>query len=391
MTAIMIDPSKVPVSDQPNNLIGSLGDDDQITVANFDLVNSIYVGYSRGISSTSNNTTEIPPLGSAVVQASRRTFAVCAPGKTASAQIMPGAVQWTPSPAQVAAQINALGLAKDTTLQTTNAQVAGISGQFVSESLYNIATTALPGGASPVFANPTPLVPVSLTGSGLNGAQVSFFSSYELALTAVCQNTAAAGIFTVLLTWYNDLADTIPVDQVKWQVPANTGSGVNIVAKGPMRGNYMAVQIAGNELVGVSTTYALKLTGSLRDALTDDWRADSVGFGANPSSAKAWTNQLMYSLAATVATTFTRDALLYSGHVKVFMENNSATGTLIASITSEFAPNPILWRGSVPQNGTGTNPVLLDLLFPRGPVNLLVSNSGASTSGFNVTMIADRS
>lgn len=107
MSDTVINPSRSPVSDTPNELLGSLGEGDQVTIVNFDLVNDVYVGYSAGISSTSNNTTQIPPLGSAVIEVKRKTFIVCAPGKTSTVQIIPGSAQWSPSPAQIAQQ-NAL-------------------------------------------------------------------------------------------------------------------------------------------------------------------------------------------------------------------------------------------------------------------------------------------
>lgn len=400
MTSVLTNPGRSAPTGTPQDLLGALGDGSVVTLANFDILNSAYVGYSRNISSSSGNTVEIPPLGSAVIDVSRQTWIVCAPGKTADIRIMPGAVQWTPSPAQTAAQINALGLAKDTSVQATTSAVGGtttavqgISGQFVASSLYSTGAVNLPGGATPQFVNISPLVPVSLTGTGLNGASVDFFSSYEISLVNACNGSTASGVYTVQLQWFNDVADTSPVEQVTWQVPANV-AGLVVVGKGPMRGNFMAVQIASNDQAGLSpqSTVTVKITGSLRDTpLGDDWRAGSVGIGGNASSAKPWTNMILYStnLSAPVGTLI-RDSLLYSGRVKVFLENNSANGILIAQFMAQLAPNPMIWRGSVPQSQGGASPVLVELLWPRAPVTMTVSNTGAAAGNLDVSVVADR-
>jgi hypothetical protein len=412
MTGVLINPSKFPVSESPTELLGALGPDDQITIANFDITNDVYVGYSPGISSTSNNTTQIRPLGSAVVSASRKTWIVCAPGKTAIVQLIPGSAQWTPSPADVSAQINALGLAKDTTLQTTNTKVDGtttavggtttavggttaavnaISGQFVSKSLYSTGTVNLPGAATPNFINLAPITPVSLTGSGLSGTRIDFFSSYEVSMTNI-DPASGTGVFTIIFQWFNDPADTVPVDQITWSVPSNLTPGIIVLGKGPMRGNYLAVQAASNDGIGITSTISFKLTGSLRDSPAgDDWRASGVGLGGNASSAKAWTNVILYSVGLNIPVgSVVRDALLYSGPVTIYMENNSTNGILIASFAAQLAPNPVLWRGSVPQNPTGTTPTLINLKFPRAPVTMTVGNSGAAAGALDVTVVADR-
>jgi hypothetical protein len=372
-------------------LVSRMASAESVLIANNDILNILYIGESPNVSSGSSDVTQVPPLGAIVFGAGKNWYAATDPGKTAQIFVIPGATSWTPSPAQVAAQLNALGLAKDTSVQATTTAVGGISGQFVSRSLYSTGAVNLPGAASPNLVNLLPIDPVNLSGSGLQGAAVDFFSSYEVSMVNI-DSASGVGVYSVIFQWFNDPADTVPVDQISWSVPSNTGAGVTVLGKGPMRGNYLAIQAASNDGIGITGTINLKLTGSLRDSPAgDDWRGGSVGLGSNGSSAKAWTNELLYSVSLTVpAGSVVRDALLYSGPVKVFMENNSATGTLIVSFAAQLAPNPVLWRGAVPQNGTGANPTSLDLKFPRAPVTMTASNSGASTSGFNVSVVADR-
>src|SRR4029077_14186281 len=145
---------------------------------------------------------QIPPLGASVFSGADDLFVVTT-GPTVQLFIMPGATSWSPSPGQIAAQINALGLAKDTSVQATTGAVNAISGQFVSSSLYNTGTVNLPGAASPNFINLVPLVPTSLPGSGLQGAAVDFFSSYEVAMTNI-DSASGLGVYTVIFQWFND-------------------------------------------------------------------------------------------------------------------------------------------------------------------------------------------
>lgn len=377
---------------RPQILQSRMASADSVLIANNDILNPLYVGTSPNPSPNAGDVTQVPPLG-AIAFGNRTDLYVVTSGPTVQAFVMPGATSWTPSPAQVAAQINALGLAKDTSVQATTGAVQTISGQFVASSLYSSGAVNLPGGASPVFVNISPLVPVSLTGVGLNGASVDFFSSYEISLTNACNAGTASGVYTVTLQWFNDVADTNPVEQVTWQVPANA-SGLIVVGKGPMRGNFIAVQVASNDQAGLSpqSTVIVKMTGSLRDTpLGDDWRAGSVGIGANSTSAKPWTNMILYSSNLNIPVgTVVRDSLLYSGPVKIFMENNSANGILIGLFQAQFAPNPTIWRGSIPQNNTGQAPTLIDVKFPRAPVTMTISNTGAAAGNLNVSVVADR-
>src|ERR1700746_245665 len=94
----------------------------QLTLANQDLVNGITIARRNNFVQNGPNTAVIPPLGSITVDGSRTIWAL-APANTANLLIFPGGGNWAPSPAQVAAQINALGLMKDTTGQSINTAV----------------------------------------------------------------------------------------------------------------------------------------------------------------------------------------------------------------------------------------------------------------------------
>lgn len=83
-------------------------------VYNADLVNVAYVGYRPDLSTT--NASPVQPLGYTVMDGTRQLYGIC-PGGSAVLNVTPGGISQSASPAQIAAQINALGLMKDTTGQ----------------------------------------------------------------------------------------------------------------------------------------------------------------------------------------------------------------------------------------------------------------------------------
>ena len=392
----------ISVNARPQLINTVLAKKSSFLFANNDITNPVYIGNSPGVNANDTSAVQVPPLGSMTFDGQSDLYVVSA-GPIVQCFMIPGGTYWSPSPAQTAAQINALGLAKDTSVQATTTAVGGtttavggttsavnaISGQFVSESLYRTGTVNLTGGAGPVFVNLSPLVPVSLTGAGLSGAAVDFFSSYEISLVSVL-NAAGSGIYTVNFQWFNDVADTVPVDQLIFQIPSSTG-GITTLGKGPMRGNFLAVLVASNDPAAVTSTVNVNLTGSLRAPVSDDWR--SGGVVGNSSSAKAWSGEILISSNLTInaGANINRDALLYSGLAHVMMENNSATGTLVATMT-EILSGLEVFRTNVPQSAGGAAMQSFDIMMPRTPCRLNIINNGAAAviGACNVAIIADR-
>lgn len=90
-------------------------------LVNNDLTNSIFIGNDQ-----STQPVPVPPLGSMGLGGSANHDVWVSTGGvtvTVTAYLLPAGTQWSPSPAQIAAQINALGLAKDTTVGGTTTAV----------------------------------------------------------------------------------------------------------------------------------------------------------------------------------------------------------------------------------------------------------------------------
>jgi hypothetical protein len=107
----------IAVGRTPNRIQSFMVPNEIFMIVNPDIINPIYVGNDPG-----QQLIAVPALGSMSLSAENHDIWVSTNGGNyvVNAYLMPNGSNWTPSPAQVAAQINALGLAKDTTVQTGN-------------------------------------------------------------------------------------------------------------------------------------------------------------------------------------------------------------------------------------------------------------------------------
>lgn len=331
---------------------------------------------SRNSSPTLSNSIPVQPLTNGTITGKGPWYASAQSGNIASLTVSSSA-QLSPSPAQVAAQVAA---------------------QQVGIALYDVPSQTLPdldGGGNAQFQNLTPLNPVNLTGAGLTGTKINFYNSYEIVIQALAAATGIVGACQVLLTFYNQVTDTIPIATVKWFIPANNPGAVTTVGQGPMRGNFMAIQIASQETAGtaLTTLNKLSLTGSLRTNSNGDyWQSDGIPIGLTPSGAKTFSNELLIVTNVNVPASGTvrRGVLLYAGKATLTCENQDATGTLVGTLFQAVNPASSIWHGALPQNSTGTAEVVVDLILDRVPLIFSVTNNGAAAGHLMAAIIADR-
>lgn len=158
----------MPVGSQPIQICPATGG--PVLVYNNDLVNVSYVGYAYSI--TSANAVPIQPLGSVIMDGSSTLWGFCV-GGSALLSCVPGGTQMTPSPAQVAAQIQLLGLMKDTTGQAIKTSADGTTAAVnapafgpMKDATGTAIQTAVNASTSAINNLPANLQPV------MNGASV---------------------------------------------------------------------------------------------------------------------------------------------------------------------------------------------------------------------------
>jgi hypothetical protein len=253
------------------------------------------------------------------------------------------------------------------------------SNPFTAAPSFSTVGQSLGGGSTTVIS---PITPVTLTGVNKQGSDISQWASYEIQIATTCQ-TGDVGILRVTLQWYNQITDTVAVDQVTFDVPQNTTT-VNTGGHGPMRGSFMAVSILSED--ANSSTISLFMNGSTRTYTNDDWRSNGVQIGNSNSSATPFTNELCVINNATVAANSaqTRGVYLYSGQAFIHCDA-SATGTLTFFLAD--------WQSfTVAELHPGENGSADELLImPRKVCTMTISNSSGTASGIgNVTLVADR-
>jgi hypothetical protein len=122
-----------------------------------------------------------------------------------------------------------------------------------------------------------------------NLLNVSQFQSYDLNLYAYAVTPGASGspiVMLVQLLWFDDLVSGIPVFEEQWWIwvgRAAASFSDNMVATGPMHGQYMTVNLTiPTSATTNATLQYCNIFGSPRPQQWSDWRQDA--FEVNPDA-----------------------------------------------------------------------------------------------------------
>lgn len=258
----------ISVTKTPQRIQTFMVSNDSFMLVNPDITNNIFIGNDPG-----SQVIAVPALGSITLDASKHDIWVSTNGGnfTVSAYLMPNGSNWVPSPAQVAAQINALGLAKETTQQAGNTLI-GTTNTNTSATATNVSTvnTTLGVPAQTVDVNGVSTNVVGLTTNGIPPLRgtINLGNATAQALTAnvtaTLLNTVAinkpsfegmfklnmpAGVGTVpfaaLLVIWTDSSTGLTVGRKLYEIEAGNGAGneLTVYLSGPCRGNQLTLQI----------------------------------------------------------------------------------------------------------------------------------------------------
>lgn len=284
-------------------------------LANLDLTNTVFVGHSRALDSSADT---IPPLGSIIVDGSQDLYASTqSQAVTVRLQSTPGVTNWAPSPAQVAAQISALGLATATNQSTqithesnteanTNSAVQALFGTAFGTPNALVGAPGLTVSKDMLHANTgvtTEIAALLATGSPsgtpggvplLHGYQLvannstwtaaasgSFFSpvntlagpAYQFAIRVTISSAAASVPFPrVVLSFLTAASSGVKVDEVDFYVPATSAGSYWIYGAGPAPTPFVQVQIQNLDNTFTLSGQYLLGTSTLQRA-RHDWRS----------------------------------------------------------------------------------------------------------------------
>lgn len=267
-----------------------------------------------------------------------------------------------------------------------------------AQSLYNFTGFHAPALVTvPPPANGTLVPTATLGGSGPYAGNpvipVAQFNSYELWIGAYANNGTATGlILTVELLWFDTLTDTIPIDHIRWDIPAGVTSAtiINTTGHGPMRGQYMMILFSTQNTPTATTNVQMAFTGIMRTYTSDDWRSDAgiTGATGGASSATPWTGELCMAVGVGIPgnSIVTRSIFLYAGEAFLHVDNSSAAGTLQCQVqTWDATPKIIVFNHPAESNGIEEL-----IIMPRVTCTIELINIGAGACVANFALIANR-
>lgn len=358
------------------------GGDGPVLIVNRDLTNSALIGWDSSVNPTES--TLLDPLGSQAFDGKQDLYITAVTGQP-QIQVIPGGTQWAPSPAQVAAQINTLGLMKDTTGQTINTTAGGTT-TAVNGVPLGISNTGVPllnkannllnsgaigigsGGGTHVFG------PVSVTQIG-----------YEFFINVLDSAAGNTNPFVQIDMSWTDSATGQVVAQERWTLASgvSSGSGQPYFGTGPSKGDTLTITATNNGTTQVTVQVALNQHSRIYQR--DDWRnitpSGGVNGFTNPNGDPAGSILAAFSFNINAATTATRLIPLYAGLV-TWSINPTTASTFQMSIHTQdqsggLANSSIFFDGVT---STGGDKGMLTL--PRSVCTLQINNNGGANATF---------
>lgn len=419
----------VKVSKTPVRVQTLLVQNDSVMLVNPDITNNIFIGNDPG-----SQIIPVPALGSVTLDTKKHDLWISTNGGnfTVDAILMPNGSNWVPSPAQVAAQINALGLAKDTTVTSvvnnttgvakdtsvnavnttlgTPAQdgtVTGVNNSLVfgtTPAIQNLTTGGNPGGI-PVLRGTDNLgiatnqsMPANSSTNIIAGVNITK-PSFE----AVFKVNAPAGVgaipFGVLHLFWQDSNTGLQVGYKAYVLTAGNGSAnaLTFYISGPCRGNQLVAQFANRDPAQAFTvTWAINQTShvyTIDRLLQTAYAATAPNGFVNPSGNPV--KGLLYSSQPSIGPSGTVTRLCAASNAKcklgidngaqangcaVIIETPSST-TLYDEAQANFSI-----MGLVAAAGLRANQ---EFQMPNGPVQVrMVNQAGTNTITPAVSIVA---
>lgn len=370
--------------------------------------NNILVGPDEGAMFTGNPECFIlGALNSVMMDATRNWWAIALTGNPVVA-FMEGATNWNPSPAQVQAQLNALGLATEATQQQvkTNTNNTATNVNTVNTTLGVPAQTAdvgalhAPGSTIAVEASNTG-IPLLRFAQNLNnatsqvlpaGAKVTLVNnvaviqpSFEFVLWTQFLLAPALPFARLIISW-KDSTGNFQTQADSVVVPGGTGAFAIFYITGPIRGEFMKVELQNLDAANA-------LTYSFTDNQTSHVYEELRVLEVNGVAVSGFTRPgldptvgVLGSMGApiTPTSTLTRLPCVWAGTAMLSVDNQTGANAAKVSISdpggnganslyntagaADFAAFVVPAAGTLNQ----------EIALPNGPVIFNVTNLGGA-------------
>jgi hypothetical protein len=351
-----------------------------VGVYNEDITNIIWVSRSPSFQAGATNAAPIQPLTTGVFSAARPLYAISASG-TIIVTITPEGESINPSPAQIAAQINTLGLATEATQasQTTGATIAtdvnntGVPLVGKSALLFNSSGTVNAGTT-------TTLGPVS-----------SSKISYSAALTGLVDLSAGTTNAVVTVTYFFiDSTTGQTVDKCSFDIfpDANGGSGRSTIFRGPMSADRVTVTIQNRDTANVAYVFQMVESSHVYSHDHKFLSTNNPAATGQTTASQDTTGGLIIDTQPSIASgaTATRQLPLFNGRVGIHMGSLSSLAAVytVTSRDAQATNDGTVWAAVMTPPPTHE---YHEFIMPRSHCQLAIKNNGASTGNLAATMI----
>lgn len=347
-----------------------------VLLVNNDILNPVYVGPTASTSAIASDAFPLGPLNTLALPANQDIWVATANGATAQVFVLPDGTDWSPSPAQIAAQLNTLGLAKDASVNALPSGVAATGVPLLTRStLLNQQTSvSLTIGA------------VSTLGP-FNVSQIG----YEMILSSF-QPTGVLSFFKVELQWSDSVTGAITGFERWWLVPGSAiGSPHVINGIGPTKGDRLTVIITNHANSTGSITYSYTLLQNSRVYAEDKWRTQGFSAAGQSGPGQDVVSNVLASVTSGLAAGagLSRFLPLYNGTINLMVTSTSNTNDCEVTL-NDVADQSIITNPNFPiydqfTNAQGNLYALVGL--PRAQLQLNITNHNAATKTVTAAMI----
>ena len=380
----------------PNTVAANLG----YTLVNNDEVNQLWISPNQVFTPSDPTAVPVAPLGSVPIDPTANTYAVTESGVTVQAFLFAGGGTWAPSPAQVAEQISALGLAtadnQDVQVTVANDTITVLGTPAQTEDVVDTLVTNLGVGGVPLLAGLVNLLDENeyLAGAG----SVTWYADitkpgYFAGISAQMDNVGSTvPIFHVIVTWWDSSAMDVAIAVEEWGIPAAYDSFDDsyVTARGICKGGYVSIEVDN-----LDPTYGGTFTlGFYETSLTpprDDWRS-TVLIMSDDSYASLPSEPSELLLAEWNDVTLAADTAywyllpLYAGAVQLYVSL-----TVAETVEIEFFHYDWVGDKQVPifvESIDDALPHNYSLAFGRMPVMVKVYNTSGTATAINGSIMA---
>jgi len=398
--SIQIGTTPIPLS----SFIAAIG---PVMLVNNDTINTIWISSSRSVSPTGSDSIPIPALGS--ISLSPQDLWAVSNVPNVQLLLVPTGTQWAPSPAQVATQINALGLAKDTSVNNpsyqpitlTNAGLLTKDSTLASQTAGGTIASEIAVAGAPLLHKHVGITAqsnLSITGTAqtfgpFTITQPGYQVFFSLFMTAQ-QNS----YLMVEMKWF-DSTSGIQIDDQRYFMVPGTDSSTNLhtlVGQGPTSGDQLTITL---QLVGTAGTITVpnfmffQNSRALLPAkhIWKTWAYANFSINGGPAtnvSADPKGNLLgLWSVSVPAASALSFYPPLYTGSVTVYVL--TASGTTDCQVNVNALADTIFGTGQrIAQFQTDSHGVALIQQFalPRSQVQFTMNNGNAAAKSINLVL-----